>query len=247
MTAPTDLPRDLVEELVTANHILADKEVVDGFGHVSMRHPHNPGRYLISRSKAPETVTAGDILELTLASEVVTPGDHRPFLERFIHGEIYAARPDVMAVVHSHSHSVVPLGVTRAEPLRAVFHMGGFLGTGTPVFEIRDVRGAGTDLLVRDAELGKALAMSLGNSAAVLMRGHGSTVVGSSLRQAVFRAVYTEINAKLQTVAMQMGPVTYLTEEEGREAAATNDSQISRAWDLWRAQAAQAQAARVAP
>ena len=242
MTASTDLPRDLVEELVTASHILANQGVVDGFGHVSMRHPDNPEHYLISRSKAPETVTAADILELNLASEVVTPGEHRPFLERFIHGEIYAARPDVMAVVHSHSHSVVPLGVTKAEPLRAVFHMGGFLGTGTPVFEIRDVRGDATDLLVRDAELGKALAKSLGDAAAVLMRGHGSTVVGSSLRQAVFRAVYTEINARLQTVAMQMGPVTYLTADEGREAAATNDSQIGRAWDLWLSQARRAQA-----
>jgi ribulose-5-phosphate 4-epimerase/fuculose-1-phosphate aldolase len=231
---------DLVEELVAANHILADQGVVDGFGHVSMRHPNDPDRYLLSRSRAPEMVVAGDILEFRLDSMLQTPGEHRPVLERFIHGEVYAARPDVMAVVHSHSPSVVPLSVTKAAPLRSVFHMAGFLGTGTPVFEIRDIRGDGTDLLVRDGELGKALARSLGEGSAVLMRGHGSTVVGNSLRQVVFRAVYTEINARLQLQAMQLGPVTYLSEAEGRSAAAACDSQISRAWDLWKAQARRA-------
>jgi ribulose-5-phosphate 4-epimerase/fuculose-1-phosphate aldolase len=239
----SELSIDVVDELVLASHILADQGVVDGFGHVSMRHPAHPNRYLISRSKAPETVEAGDILEFSLDSRMLSPGDHHPFLERFIHGEIYAARPDVMAVVHSHSHSVVPLGVTAVEPLRAVFHMGGFLETGTPVFEIRDVRGDATDLLVRDRELGQALARSLGGGAAVLMRGHGATVVGSSLRQAVFRAVYTEINARLQIQAMQIGPVTYLTAAEGRAAALSNDSQIDRAWGLWRRQATRAQRA----
>ena len=227
---------DALEELVLASHILADQGVVDGFGHVSIRHPVRPDIYLLSRSKAPEAVAPSDILEFSLDSQLLTPGEHQLFLERLIHGEIYAARPDVMAVVHSHSHSVVPLGVTRAEPLRSVCHMGGFLGVATPVFEIRDVRGPETDLLVRDRELGQALAASLGHHAAVLMRGHGVTVVGTTLRQAVFRSVYTEVNARLQTQAMQIGPVTYLTQEEAREAAATNDGQVDRAWNLWRKQ-----------
>ncbi len=244
MSTPTDVPREAAEELALANHILAHQSVVDGFGHVSMRHPDRPDRYLLARNMAPERVVPDDILELSLDSEILTPGQHRSFLERFIHGEIYAARPDVMGIVHSHSHSVVPLGVTTAEPLRSVCHMGGFLGVATPVFEIRDVRGDETDLLISDPELGKALASSLGTSAAVLMRGHGVTVVGTSLRQAVFRAVYTEINARIQLQAMAIGPVNYLTEAEGRAAAATNDGQMDRAWDLWREQAQRARAAR---
>ncbi len=244
MSTSSAIAPEAAEELALANHILAHQNVVDGFGHVSMRHPDRPDRYLLARNMAPERVSPDDILELSLDSEILTPGQHRSFLERFIHGEIYAARPDVMAVVHSHSHSVVPLGVTKAEPLRSVCHMGGFLGVATPVFEIRDIRGGETDLLISDSELGKALASSLGSSAAVLMRGHGVTVVGLSLRQAVFRAVYTEVNAKIQLQAMAIGSVNYLTEAEGRAAAATNDGQIGRAWDLWREQAQRARAAR---
>jgi ribulose-5-phosphate 4-epimerase/fuculose-1-phosphate aldolase len=244
MSKPTAIPGEAADDLALANHILAHQNVVDGFGHVSMRHPDRPERYLLARNMAPERVAPDDVLELSLDSEILTPGQHRSFLERFIHGEIYAARPDVMGIVHSHSHSVVPLGVTTAAPLRSVCHMGGFLGVATPVFEIRDVRGDETDLLISDPHLGKALASRLGNSAAVLMRGHGVTVVGTSLRQAVFRAVYTEINARIQLQAMAIGPVNYLTEAEGRAAAATNDGQMGRAWDLWREQAQRARAAK---
>ena len=242
MSALTDAPAEAIEELVAASHILAHQGVVDGFGHVSMRHPGRPDRYLIARSKAPELVEVGDILELTLDSEVVSPGEHRPFLERFIHGELYRARPDVMAVAHSHSPSVIPFGVTPSVPLRSVSHMGGFIGETTPIFEIRDVSGPATDMLVRNAEQAQALARSLDDGAVVLMRGHGSTVVGSSLRQAVFRAVYAEFNARIQIQALQLGPVNYLTAEEAEAAAATNDSQIGRAWDLWLKQARRARA-----
>jgi HCOMODA/2-hydroxy-3-carboxy-muconic semialdehyde decarboxylase len=236
LSHPTDLPTGAVEELVIANHILAHHRVVDGYGHVSVRRPDRPDRFLLARNMAAERVGAGDILEFDLASELKTPGEHRTYLERFIHGEIYAARPDVMAVVHNHSHSVIPLGVTKTEPLRSVYHMGGFLGVTTPIFEIREARGEATDLLVSDRELGQALVRSLGQNAVVLMRGHGCTVVGSTLRQAVFRAVYTEINAKLQIQAMQIGPVTYLTEAEAVAAAAMNDANLDRAWNLWTAQ-----------
>lgn len=227
-------PADAVADLVVANHILFHQGVVDGFGHVSLRHPGRADRFLLSRSMAPALVEAGDILCFDLDAEPVTPEAPPAYLERFIHAEIYRARPDVMAVVHSHSPAVVPFGVVGGVPLRPVCHMCGFLGRGAPVFEIRDTAGDATDLLIRDRRLGAALARSLGSAAAVLMRGHGSTVVGASLRQAVFRAVYTEVGARLQSEALRLGAVTYLTEGEAAAASASNDGQIGRAWDLWR-------------
>jgi ribulose-5-phosphate 4-epimerase/fuculose-1-phosphate aldolase len=220
-------------ELVDANHILFDQGVVDGFGHVSMRHPVRSEHFLLARSMAPALVTEADVLEFDPEGAPVEAGGPAVYLERFIHSEIYRTRPDVVAVVHSHSPAVVPFSVVSGTKLRPVCHMCGFLGAATPVFEIRDVAGPGSDLLIRDARLGAALAQSLGQSAAVLMRGHGSTVVGSTLRQAVFRAVYTEVGARLQSEAMRLGPVTYLTEEEAVATATTNDAQIDRTWLLW--------------
>jgi ribulose-5-phosphate 4-epimerase/fuculose-1-phosphate aldolase len=222
-----------IRELVDANHILFDQGVVDGFGHVSLRHPVRPDRFLLARSMAPALVTANDILAFDLDGAAVEAKGPAAYLERFIHSEIYRHRPDVVAVVHSHSPAVVPFSVVSGTALRPVCHMCGFLGAATPVFEIRDVAGSGSDLLIRDARLGAALAQSLGQGAAVLMRGHGSTVVGSSLRQAVFRAVYTELGARLQAEALRLGPVTYLTEEEAEAASRSNDGQIDRAWSLW--------------
>jgi ribulose-5-phosphate 4-epimerase/fuculose-1-phosphate aldolase len=220
-------------ELVDANHILFDQGVVDGFGHVSMRHPVRSDHFVLARSMAPALVTAKDVLEFDPDGTPVEAGGPAVYLERFIHSEIYRTRPDVEAVVHSHSPAVVPFSVVSGTKLRPVCHMCGFLGAATPVFEIRDVAGPGSDLLIRDARLGAALAQSLGQSAAVLMRGHGSTVVGSTLRQAVFRAVYTEVGARLQSEAMRLGPVTYLTEEEAVATGTTNDAQIDRTWLLW--------------
>ena len=222
-----------IRELVDANHILFDQGVVDGFGHVSMRHPVRPNHFLLARSMAPALVTAKDVLEFDPDGAPTEAGGPAVYLERFIHSEIYRTRPDVVAVVHSHSPAVVPFSVVSGTKLRPICHMCGFLGAATPVFEIRDVAGPGSDLLIRDSCLGAALAQSLGQSAAVLMRGHGSTVVGGTLRQAVFRAVYTEIGARLQSEAMRLGPVTYLTEEEGEATARTNDAQIDRTWLLW--------------
>ncbi len=220
-------------ELVDANHILFDQGVVDGFGHVSMRHPARSNHFLLARSMAPALVTEADILEFDAEGVAVEVGGPAVYLERFIHSEIYRSRPDVVSVVHSHSPAVVPFSVVSGTRLRPICHMCGFLGAATPVFEIRDVAGPGSDLLIRDSRLGAALAQSLGQSAAVLMRGHGSTVVGTTLRQAVFRAVYTEVGARLQSEAMRLGPVTYLTEEEGEATARTNDAQIDRTWLLW--------------
>jgi len=222
-----------IQELVDANHILFDQGVVDGFGHVSVRHPTRPDRFLLARSMAPALVTEKDVLEFDLDGASVEAGGPAVYLERFIHSEIYRRRPDTNAVVHSHSPSVVPFGVVAGAKLRPMFHMCGFLGSGTPVFEIRDFAGNGSDLLISDNRLGAALAQSLGDGPAVLMRGHGSTVVGSTLRQAVFRAVYTEVGARLQTEAMRLGPVTYLTAEETVATTNTIGTQIDRAWYLW--------------
>lgn len=227
----------LIDDLVAANRILFAQAVVDAFGHVSARHDKQSDRFLLSRNLAPGTVTADDIVEFDLDGAPVTAKGRRIYLERFIHSEIYKARPDVMAIVHSHSVSVVPFSVVPSVPLRAVCHMCGFLGTRTPIFEIREASAEPTDLLITNHHLGKALAASLGGSSAVLMRGHGSTVVASSLRLAVYRAVYTETNAKLQSEAMRLGPVVYLTQEEAATAARSVETQVTRAWDLWKSQA----------
>jgi ribulose-5-phosphate 4-epimerase/fuculose-1-phosphate aldolase len=224
----------LIRELVDANHILFDQSVVDGFGHVSARHPERPDRFLLARSMAPALVTEKDVLEFDLDGNPVIPGGPAPYLERFIHGEIYRKRPDVMSVVHSHSPSVVPFSVVPGIKLQPVCHMCGFLSAkGTPIFEIRDFAGPGSDLLITSGKLGAALADSLGEGSAVLMRGHGSTVVASTLRQAVFRAVYTEVGARLQMEAMKLGPVTFLTEEETVGTTKTISTQYDRSWFLW--------------
>ena len=229
--APSPADPALVESLAVANRILYDQGVVDGFGHVSVRHDRSPAHFLLARNMAPALVTPADILTFDLDGQALDAGDRRVYLERFIHAEIYRARTDVVAVVHSHSPSVIPFAATRT-PLRPIYHMSGFLGAGSALFEIRDVAGD-SDLLIRNAELGRALAASLGGNAAVLMRGHGSTVVGTSLQQVVYRAIYAETNARLQTQALALGDVTYLNEREAALAAATNDTQLARVWELW--------------
>ncbi len=223
----------LIADLVTANRILFAQGVVDGFGHISARHDQRPDHFLLARNMAPGLVTADDIIEFDLEGTALTAAGRRVYLERFIHGEIYRARPDVMSVVHSHSPAVLPFSVVPGVSLRAMCHMGGFIGTGTPIFEIRDTAGPATDLLITNRALAAALAASLADGAVVLMRGHGSTVVGADVRQAVYRAIYTETNAHLQAAALRLGPVIYLTAEEARTAAASIDTQIDRAWDLW--------------
>jgi HCOMODA/2-hydroxy-3-carboxy-muconic semialdehyde decarboxylase len=221
----------LVDKLVAANRILYRQGVVDGFGHVSVRHDASPDHFLLARNMAPGLVWAQDIVTFDLDGTALDAAGRRVYLERFIHGEIYRARPDVQAVVHSHSPSVIPFGVTK-QPLRPVFHMSGFLAEGSALFEIRDVAGD-TDMLVSNGPLGVALAAALGSRTAVLMRGHGSTVVGASLEQAVYRAIYVEVNAGLQIQAMTLGEVTYLNPQEAAKASFINDTQLARAWELW--------------
>lgn len=231
MTLPKPDPA-LLEKLAIANRILYDQNVVDGFGHVSVRHDKSPEHFLLSCNRAPGLVSPDDILTYDLNGDLAVASDKRSYLERFIHSEIYRARPDVMSVVHSHSQSVIPFGAT-GQRLRPIFHMSGFLGSGSALFEIRDA-GGNTDLLIRDTGLGKALAQSLGKHNCVLMRGHGSTTVAPSLELAVYRAIYAEVNAKLQIQAAALGPVNFLNEEEAALAAASTEGQVVRAWDLWR-------------
>jgi ribulose-5-phosphate 4-epimerase/fuculose-1-phosphate aldolase len=231
----------LIDDVVTANHILAAQEIVDAFGHVSVRIAPGAGRYLISRSIAPAQVTAADIMELDLDSKPVVVaggGDKRTsYRERFIHGEIYRVRPDVMSIVHCHAPALIPFGITKV-PLRPVYHNSSFIGEGVPVFEIREA-GADTDMLISTPELGRALAKALGNKPAVLMRGHGAVIVGKNIIEAVARSVYLEVNARVQAQAMAMGQrVTYLDEGEVKKRSEDPDP-YGRAWELWKHQAAQ--------
>lgn len=234
---------ELVEDLVAANRILAAHGVIDAYGHVSMRSPRDPKRFILARNIAPETVQAEDLLEYGLDGEPVDAGRTRDSVtERYIHSEVYRARPEVMAVVHNHSPSVVPFSVTGV-PLRALFHMAAFIGEGVPNFEIRKVK-KGSDLLIRTPQLGKALAKTLAAKPAALMRGHGSVVVGENLPRAVGRSVYLELSARMQMQALLLSSkVTYL---DAAEVKASNPVQdYRRAWPMWREKAlAQAKADR---
>jgi HCOMODA/2-hydroxy-3-carboxy-muconic semialdehyde decarboxylase len=228
-----NVSKGLLDDLVSANHILVNEGVFDGFGHVSVRHESRPDRFLISRSLPPSMVQPEDILECDLDGNVHDAQDRKSYLERFIHSAVYKARPDVMAVIHSHSPAIIPFGVTGAR-LRPICHMSGFLGSVTPVFEIRNAAGESSDMLIRNQALGESLAATLGQSAVALMRGHGSVTVGKSLQQAVFRAIYTESNARLQAQSMMLGEVTYLTDDEAFNSSEINDLQIERPWQLWK-------------
>jgi len=229
------LESDQLADLVIANTILASHQIFDAYGHVSVRSSGNPQHYLMARSLAPALVTAADILEYDLDSNAIGgkgPEGKPPalFLERFIHGEIYKARPDVKAVVHCHTPSLIPFGVSEV-PLRPMFGLAGFLAEGVPVFEIRKTAGM-TDLLIRDAARGRALAQTLGPRPVALMRGHGAVVVGASLPLTVGRCIYLDTNARVQQQAMALGgKITYLTPEEGKQSVADD---YRRAWELWR-------------
>ena len=225
---------DPLEDLVAAYRILAEHGVIDAYGHVSLRSPENPKRYYIARSLAPEIVQVEDIMEYDLDSRPLDERGRESVRERFIHGEIYKERPEVVAVVHNHSPSVIPFSVTGV-PMKPIYHMASFIGDGVPNFEIRKVA-KGTDLLVKTPKLGAALAKTLGKSSAALMRGHGSVSVGENIARAVGRSIYLEQSARLQMQAMALSKkVTYLDAGEVKASAPVQD--YKRAWPMWREKA----------
>jgi HCOMODA/2-hydroxy-3-carboxy-muconic semialdehyde decarboxylase len=228
--------RDLIEDIVAANRILAAENVVDAYGHVSARHPENPDHYLIARALPPELITAEDIMEISLDGEVLGGDTRKPYLERYIHGAIYEARPDVKSVVHSHSHSVIPYSVTD-EKLRPIVHSCATIGCDIPVWDAQTTFGD-TNLLISNMAMGQDFAKILGQNNTALMRGHGCTVIGRSVREAVYTAVYLEVNAGLQMQASRFPPVKFLTEGEvkiicERLANAKPKEGYDRAWEYW--------------
>jgi HCOMODA/2-hydroxy-3-carboxy-muconic semialdehyde decarboxylase len=231
--APDVVDRDVLDDLAAASRILVDQGVFDAAGHVSMRHPDDSHRFLMSRSLAPALVTAHDIMEFSLAGESCEARGRTPFIERHLHAGIYRKRPDVMAIAHGHSAAVIPFGLVPT-PMRATYHNAAFLAAGVPVFDIREKFGA-TDIVISDADKGAALAEALGDKAVLLLRAHGFVAVAPSLQAAVFRAIFTEVSARVQLQATALGgPIAALDEEEGRKADAINLATVGRSWELWK-------------
>jgi ribulose-5-phosphate 4-epimerase/fuculose-1-phosphate aldolase len=227
--APLDL---LMEEIVTANRILAHEGVVDGFGHVSVRHPQRPERYVMSRARAPQCIEVEDLMEFALDGTPVDARGRKPYLERFIHGAIYEARPEIMSVVHNHSPSTIPFGIT-PNKLRPLMHMCATIGHEVPVWDTQD-RFGDTALLVADMAMGRDLAKALGKRPTALMRGHGCVVAGETLRKAVFISIYLELNANLQMKAMAMGDIKFLSPGEvDTIIERTTGFTVDRAWEYW--------------
>lgn len=220
----------IFEELVLGTKILINEGVLDTFGHISARDPEDPNYFFLAQKMAPSLVTAGDIQRYNLDGETT---DNRPsYLERFIHSEIYKARPDVQCVLHSHSPAVLPYCCVD-QPLRPVIHMGAFLGDAVPVYEIRDKHGDSTDLFGNAEGVCADIAQTLGNYPVVLMARHGVVNVGNSIREVVYRAIYLELNASVQTASLQVGKIKYLTPGEIDMAGKLVGAQIDRGWDHW--------------
>jgi HCOMODA/2-hydroxy-3-carboxy-muconic semialdehyde decarboxylase len=227
---------DVLDELVTANHILAREGVVDSFGHISIRHPENPGHYLLSCSRAPECIKVDDIMEFTLDGEPVDPKGRDPYAERAIHGSVYKARPEINSVVHNHSLNVIPFGVTGTD-LKPLFHMAAGMGSDVPIWDSRTKFGD-TTLLVTTMEMGKDLTDKLADYRAALMRGHGCVVVGKSVREVVFSSVYLEVNAEMQFKSATMGDITFLSDGEVEAILKRRGPYtFERAWERWCARA----------
>ncbi len=224
---------DIMRDLVIANRILAREDVVDAYGHISVRHPERPDRFFLSGSRSPELVTLDDIIEYDLDCNPIDPRGRAQYVERPIHGAIYRRRPDVMSVVHNHAYEVIPFTVARGVKLRPLLHTASGIGAAIPVWDIRD-RFGDTNLLVTTLAQGEDLAQGLGLNRVVLMRGHGSAVAGTSIQDAVHTAVYLKVNARLQTEAMRMGDeIVYLSEGEIAEMQKSGRPGHSRAWEYW--------------
>ncbi len=232
-TSGGPVDRATLEDLAAANRILVDQGVFDAAGHVSMRHPGSAQRFLMARALAPQMITAGDIMEFDFDCNAIDAGGRRGFIERYLHGEIFRARPDVMAIVHSHSPAVIAFGLTRT-PMRAMYHNAAFLAAGVPVFDIRDTFGT-TDIVISSADKGAALAATLADKPVALLRAHGMVAVGPSLPVAVFRAIFTVASAGIQHQAQALGgPIAWLEPEEGRIADIVNVDTVGRSWDAWK-------------
>ena len=230
------MPNKLIEareQLARANRMIANEGVLDAFGHVTLRHPTDSGRYLMSRSRAPELVEPDDILEFTLDSKPVKPTDLRLYGERVIHGEIYQARPEVNAVCHHHAPSILPFCISGAE-LKPVYHLGATIGEKAPFWDSRDEFGD-TNLIVAKPEEGASLARALGPHWIVLMRRHGATVAGKTLEELTFRTIYTVRNAAMQIQAHTLGTVSPLNAAETALAGENNlrPGPVARAWEYW--------------
>lgn len=223
------------KDLVIANRILAHQGVVDAYGHVSMRHPTNPERFILSRSRSPELVDERDIMEFTLDGKVVGDDRRPPYLERFIHGGIYEARADVTAVVHSHAEETLPFGIAGV-PLKPVVHVASSMGASVPVWDIAEKFGDNTNLLVVNQEQGRDLAKRLGQGRVALMRGHGFVAGGFTIQDVVRMSVYLPVNARVMTAAMRLNP-NYKAlapgEIEGRGAFNPKAPESWRAWEYW--------------
>jgi HCOMODA/2-hydroxy-3-carboxy-muconic semialdehyde decarboxylase len=224
-------------ELVLANRILARESVIDDFGHVSMRHPENPNRYFLARSRSPALVTLDDIIEFTLEGEPIDQRGRAMYSERAIHGCIYMARPDVNSISHHHARSVLPFTVTD-EPLKPLFHMASVIGDSVPVWDSQPEFGD-TDMLINTLPMGHSLAKTLGQGRTVLIRGHGAVVVGEDIRNMVIASVYLKENAELVLTARSLGKLYYLTPGEVQKTGAMLRSQLAtdRAWDYYVARA----------
>lgn len=235
---PAAAKKQVVQDLVDAYHILFREGIIDAFGHVTARDPTNPSHYLMARSVQPPFVAAADIVELDADSNAVAKDAPKTPIERYIHGEIYRARPDVMAVVHSHAADVLPFTVVKAVPLRAICHTCGFLGAGAPIFEIRTVAGDSSNMLVQNSKIGAALATALGKSSVVLMRGHGFAATGANVKEAVYNAINTVVDARIEMAALRLGTPNYLTQGEAAAVSQTHNASLDSSWQIWLKQVA---------
>jgi len=222
----------LIEDLVYANRILYQQDVLDGFGHMSVRSDKDASHFLLARSMAPALVTANDVMEYDPNGEPVDARGRNSYVERYIHAAIYRARPDVKAVVHSHSPDLIPYSVT-GTILKPMYHVSAFLRLGAPIFDTHDQFGD-TNMLIQDNKLGDAMAKTMGSAGIVLIRGHGFVAAASSTQVAVYRAIYTQLNARVQTESMKLGTIKPLSPGEAEKAQAITEATVMRPWELWK-------------
>jgi len=226
--------RPELKQLVAANRILAKEQVVDAFGHISLRHPEHPHHYILSRSRAPELVELDDLMEFELDGEPIDKQGRTPYGERFIHGAVMEARPEINAVVHNHAYDVLPFGVTNT-PIKPLIHTASVIGEHIPTWDIRDKFGDATDMLVRNMEQGRDLTLALDGNTCILMRGHGAVIAGKTIKEAVVTSIYLMINARIQTVSLAMGNPVYLSPSEIKNMTDVQFSPLAmdRMWEAF--------------